>query len=955
MTPPGATEARRRHRQFVVAAGATAMLAIAFGLLLQPSVPEDVRVTASGLGLVMGGLLTAIGSSVAASRSAGLRRRAWLCFLAASIIALTGNIWGTLTGADPVSSPSVFGEASIALALVLSIAGLLSFPALRRRGVELLLLILDGLIVGGAALVIASVLVYGEVLATLPGDRVYTVVFPVLDIILATVALLLVARSRGDRVPLVLIGTGFILYATSDSVFALLAARGDFAFGTVVDLGWIIGYLMVALAAWYPSRGVVAQPDSTTASDAQGTVLVFAVLLVAALVQAWFGGDEFNATQAALWLVLVIVTGVRQTLLGIDNAALRRGLEQRVREQTADLRRLARQTEVLLASVGDGIYGVDPQGRITFVNPIGAAILGYETEQLVGGDAHQTFHAARGHVNLHPPQDCYVTESIRDGTVARAEQDTYIRRDGSPIPVEITSSPLIDGTETRGAVVAFRDITHRHEIDRMKNELLSVVSHELRTPLTSIHGTLGLLAGGALGELSGPAQRMAKMALASSDRLTRLINDILDVERIESGTMPMDFAEHAASDLVTASVKEVDGIAGAAGVEVRIAQSEGRVLADADRIVQTLTNLLGNAIKFSPRGAVVSAASRAEGGVVRFWVTDEGRGIPAEKLETVFERFEQVDSSDTRQMGGSGLGLAISRGIVTRHGGRIWAESQVGVGTTVTFEIPAAVVDGSSEPTEPGLNAPLVLVCDDDANVVATLSELLRHRGYRPIGVTDGRQAVERAIADRPAAVLMDLLMPDTSGPEAVARLRADERTSHIPIVIVSGLGPSADPGVATATDAWLIKPVGEEELANTVAAAVAGRRQATSVLIVEDDAQLASVLSTLLQGHGLDVSHVATVSAAVERAKEVCPQVIVLDLQLPDGSGATVIDELRRDGRLGDTSVVVYSAVEVAAEQRDALQLGPTVFLTKGRTSPAELESKVLQLVDAVTGRLAR
>lgn len=929
------------------------VLSVAFTAALASDLPIDVRATISSLGLLLGGVFGAITSGIRSRRSSGARRRAWAYFTVGAVVAILGNVWAAITGADPVASPSWIAEASIVIAVGLSIAGVLTFPALRRRGIELILLVLDGLVVGGAALVMVSVLVFTEVLGgSADASRFEAMLYPLLDVALVTVATLLVARSKGDRVPLTLIGVGFVLYACSDVIFALLAARGTFVFGTTADLGWIIGYLMIALAACYPSRDLKQETTDTGTSDVLGTVLIYSVLLMAAFVRNTAGEvAALNPAQTAMWLVLLFSAGARQVILGLDNDTLRRGLERRVREQTMDLRRLARQNEVLLTSVADGIYGVDDEGRITFVNPAGAALLGYPVEELTGRHAHQAFHAPTEAGEPHPWQGCYITESIRDGVVTNSEEDFYVRAEGSQIPVEITCSPLLDGPVIRGAVVAFRDITQRREVDRMKNEFLSVVSHELRTPLTSIRGSLGLLSAGSLGELSQPAQRMAAIALDSSERLTRLINDILDMERIESGSMPMTFVEQDAAELIRAAVGEIEGMAQAGSVTVETVSAHGRIVGDADRVVQTLTNLIGNAIKFSEAGGVVRVSAAEQAGSVRFQVADEGRGIPEDKLERIFERFEQVDSSDTRVKGGSGLGLAISRGIVERHGGRIWAESKPDVGTVVSFEIPAtthAPVAGSTEVDD---DAPLILVCDDDRSVVDTLSAMLRQHGYRPIGVTDGDSAVDGAITHRPAAVLTDLLMPGTSGADVVARLREEERTQHIPIVIVSGLGPASDPEVASSTDSWLVKPITDERLATSVAVAVAGRRRDTSVLVVEDDDQLASVLVALLRSHGLHVSHAQTAAEAVERARSTTPEVIVLDLKLPDGAGADVVAELRKDGRLASTPVVVYSAAEVTPEQREELRLGQTVFLTKGRVAPFELEDRVLELVDAVTG----
>src|SRR5690606_10934790 len=240
-----------------------------------------------------------------------------------------------------------------------------------------------------------------------------------------------------------------------------------------------------------------------------------------------------------LWLAVLIAVAARQILLIIDNNALRQGLERRVAERTRDLRRLTEQSELLLKSVGDGIYGVDTSGRITFLNPAAARVLGYPPAELIGRSAHHTFHAPHSDGAASPEGQCYVTEAVRDGFAAISEEDSYIRADGRQIPVEVTATPLSVGgsasgstdATTRGAVVVFRDITQRREVDRMKNEFVSMVSHELRTPLTSIRGSLGLLAGGALGQLPERANHLLTIAQGSCERLTRLINDILDIER----------------------------------------------------------------------------------------------------------------------------------------------------------------------------------------------------------------------------------------------------------------------------------------------------------------------------------------------------------------------------------------------------------------------------------------
>ena len=306
---------------------------------------------------------------------------------------------------------------------------------------------------------------------------------------------------------------------------------------------------------------------------------------------------------------------------------------------------------MLLTSVGDGVYGVDHQGRVTFVNPSAASALGYTTGELTGRKAHETFHAPGADGEPFPWSGCYIHEAIQQEVLVQGEEDEYVRADGSVFPVEITASPLLDESEVLGAVVVFRDVTQRREVDRLKNEFLSVVSHELRTPLTSIRGSLGLLAGGQLGELPPRAASLVGVAAQNSERLTRLINDLLDIERMDSGVAPMEVVPLDVQELLEAATEQIDGMATSVGVGVEVGSAEARVLADEDRVIQTLMNLLGNAIKFSEPGSVVRVAAALEGPEVHFRVSDDGRGIPPDKLESIFERFEQVDSSDTRQRG----------------------------------------------------------------------------------------------------------------------------------------------------------------------------------------------------------------------------------------------------------------------------------------------------------------
>lgn len=334
---------------------------------------------------------------------------------------------------------------------------------------------------------------------------------------------------------------------------------------------------------------------------------------------------------------------------------------------------LSRRNLAILDSAGEGIFGLDQSGTATFINPAAARILGWTVDELLGRNLHHVIHDDA--VAFDP--DDQVTE--------------FFRKDGSAIPVDYTARVINDHDgASNGVVVTFRDASERRAIERMKDEFVSTVSHELRTPLTSIRGALGLLSSGLVEWGSEKCQRLLTIATGNTDRLVRLINDILDLERIASGRVEPHFEFVDAHDLMCQTVDGVHAMAEQAGVTLLVAPVEATLWLDSDRIIQTLTNLVSNAIKFSPRDTAVKLTGTAADDHFLFSVSDRGRGIPGDQLETIFERFKQVDASDSRAKGGTGLGLAICRSIVQAHDGRIWAESGNGGGSTFHFTIPWA-------------------------------------------------------------------------------------------------------------------------------------------------------------------------------------------------------------------------------------------------------------------------
>ncbi|PSB06885.1 histidine kinase [Pleurocapsa sp. CCALA 161] len=390
--------------------------------------------------------------------------------------------------------------------------------------------------------------------------------------------------------------------------------------------------------------------------------------------------------------------------------ALNTSLEQRVQERTAelertnqelvqvisdrlktraDLERVSHQNELILNSAGEGIYGLDLKGRITFINPAAAQILGYDVKELQNQPMQEIVNHSTAEGIVYPWSKNPIYQTIQTGKVHHVTNEIFTHKDKSSFPVEYVSTPILEKEQIVGAVVIFKDITERQIIDRMKDEFVSVVSHELRTPLTSIRSSISLLSSGRIDPQSPKSQRLIEIAQDNSNRLVRLINDILDLERIKSGKVTMLKSSCNAADVMNDAVEIVQSIADKAGIKIAVEPLSVELWIDRDRIIQTLTNLLSNAIKFSsPQTTVTLDARLQNDDTVRFQVQDCGRGIPPEHLETVFDRFQQVDASDSRDRGGTGLGLAICRSIVQQHGGQIWVESSLGKGSRFCFVLP---------------------------------------------------------------------------------------------------------------------------------------------------------------------------------------------------------------------------------------------------------------------------
>ena len=371
-------------------------------------------------------------------------------------------------------------------------------------------------------------------------------------------------------------------------------------------------------------------------------------------------------------------------------------LELRVAQRTCELEQAlaavqAREQRIgtIIEAAQDAFIGIDMRGRVCDWNTAAEAMLGWTRAEALGRPAAALVMPERLRGRARAALRSF-HDTGRLALLGRRLESTLLRRDGREVPVEL-SAGLAGSGEAAFFSVFMHDISQRKEVERLKNEFVSTVSHELRTPLTSISASLALLADGVAGELEPDARQLVDIANASSGRLVRLIGDVLDIQKMEAGSIALERRVQPLLPIVEEALASMTSLAGQAGVTLACsAAPEARGLCaavDRDRMTQVLTNLVSNAVKFSERGATVRAAVEARGAHVRLSVADQGPGIPPAFRTRVFQRFAQADGADSRRKGGTGLGLSICKAIVEEHGGTIGFDSEEGKGATFWVEL----------------------------------------------------------------------------------------------------------------------------------------------------------------------------------------------------------------------------------------------------------------------------
>jgi DNA-binding response OmpR family regulator len=440
--------------------------------------------------------------------------------------------------------------------------------------------------------------------------------------------------------------------------------------------------------------------------------------------------------------------------------------------------------------------------------------------------------------------------------------------------------------------------------------------------------------------MSDKAKQLLETANRNCERLTLLINDILDLEKIESGMLALNMIAMDLAAVVQQSLVSNEGYAQKHAVKLRIIETVtvANIIGDELRISQVLANLLSNAIKYSSENGVVEIVIAQDSGQVKVSIKDHGTGIPEGFRHRLFQRFAQADGSDTKAKGGTGLGLSICKAIVERHGGTIGYHSQEGVGTEFYFQLPLVQDHKAIESLNSHRSS--VLICEDDMATATILAHMLESEGIASDIALTANSAKQLLTINHYQTLLLDLTLPDLDGLQLISELRDDKVLQHLPIIVVSGRadeGQQIMDGRADNVVDWLQKPIVQERLVG-VLKQTSHRKNRHHLLHIEDDRDLTQITRTLVEGIADYTCALTLEDARLLLAKEQF-DIILLDLHLPDGSGLELMNMIRQLS----AQVIVFSGHELSSIDRD----GITTVLTKAKTSNDQLLKAIKNIID--------
>jgi signal transduction histidine kinase/DNA-binding response OmpR family regulator/CHASE3 domain sensor protein len=532
---------------------------------------------------------------------------------------------------------------------------------------------------------------------------------------------------------------------------------------------------------------------------------------------------------------------------------------------------------------------------------------------------------------------------------------------------------------------------------RYKSEFLANMSHELRTPLNSALILSKLLADNGQGNLDEEQVRYARTIHSSNNELLTLINDILDLSKIEAGQVEIVPEPVQVAELVDSLTATFEPVSKDRGLQFHVdvaKDAPATITTDSGRLLQVLKNLLSNAFKFTPKGEVALQISPRGSDRVLFAVRDTGIGIPPTQQEIIFEAFRQADGTTSRQYGGTGLGLSISRELATRLGGSVRLQSTPGLGSTFTLEVPvhlekpkprareegapAPRVEKPSPPRAPAAPAPtqaaqpmppgphiaddraerkhgerLILVVEDDERFARVLYDLAHELGFDCVHASRAGEAIELARRLKPCGILLDVKLPDDSGLSLLERIKRDPQVRHIPVHMMS-VEDHAQAALGMGAVGYVLKPVARDELIKAI-----GRleerlsKRVSRVLVVEDDERLRGNIALLLKADQVEITAVGTVAEALARVQAQSFDCLVTDLQLPDASGYDLLENLSKDPRFSRLPVIVYTGRALSREEETRLRRFSKSIIIKGARSPERLLDEVTLFLHSVESAL--
>lgn len=620
-------------------------------------------------------------------------------------------------------------------------------------------------------------------------------------------------------------------------------------------------------------------------------------------------------------IFILVSNGGAVLLLSIVFIFLYRG---RINQQKAE-----RERDNFFALSMDMLCVVGNDGYFKRVNPSFEKLLGFSAQELLSRTLFDFIHPEDRERSLNE------LKKLSEGADTVNFENRFLCKDGNHRWLS-WNCPALEAGHDRLYAVA-RDITERRKVDQMKNEFISTVSHELRTPLTSIRGSLGLVSAGMVGSIPDQAKPLITIALNNCERLVRLINDILDIEKIESGKMEFKLTPIPLLPLLEQSI-EMNRAYGEQ-FKVRFTLERGSldpvVNLDSDKLIQVMSNLLSNAAKFSPPDSEVRVKLSAQEGKVRVSVVDQGAGIPEEFRKRIFGKFAQADSSDTRQKGGTGLGLSIVKAIVERMNGKIDFETEVGKGSVFYFELPEWQGKKALVKSHSSLE-PKILICEDDPDVARLLSLMLEKAGYVTDVAFTGEQALDLLKVRKYDAMTLDLLLPDQEGSFLISEIRQESSTKNLPIIVISVKAETERKKLEAAglnVLDWINKPIDPARLHAAFDKIFPLKNiELPKILHVEDDFDTTQWVATLFQ-NAAQLFPAYSFREAREKIEKELFDLILLDILLPDGDGAELLPYIQLKYKPLVPVVILSSK-----ESNEEIQKRVAAVLVKSRTTNEDL-----------------